>query len=451
MRVFFRAAPALAISVTVALAGIALGAEQQSFLPEPMPPGFQVVISELDGPIFAEAQGRTVYTWPRQNLRNGAVGEQQGRPECGDTKYTETSGFMSPYPPGLELPEVETRPTCAEVWPPVLASTADKPVGKWSLVDRKNGAKQWAYDGYPLYTSVLDERPGDTRGHGGRSASFADSGAYRELVRPRLDVPAQFGVFQTPTGRLLALSNGYSVYSYDKDTPTRSVCTGPCAMDWQPVVAAATAVAKGDWSVIEREPGIKQWAFRKKPLYTRIREDKARSLEGSDFPGWHNVYVQPAPAWPREFTVQTTHAGQVLADARGTSLYFHNCTDDALDQLACDHPGSPQAYRIAICGGGEVERCLATFPYVLAPKDAKSVNRTWTILDIDAKTGHPAAVGQAGVLRVWAYRGRPVFTYVGDKKPGQVVADGWGEYNGARNGFKAFILRDDFGALARGE
>jgi predicted lipoprotein with Yx(FWY)xxD motif len=448
MSVFFRS---LAISSVIALASAAHGAETQSYVPEAMPPGFQVVISELDGPIFADPQGRTLYTWPRKGLRNGSVGEQKGRPECDNTKYTETSGFMSPYPPGLELPEVETRPTCVEVWPPVTASTDAKAVGKWSILARKDGAQQWAYDGYPLYTSVLDEMPGDTRGSGGRSASFADTGAYRELIGPRPDAPAQFGVFQTPTGRMLGLANGFSVYAYDKDSPARSNCTGPCLKDWQPVLAAATAVVKGDWSTIDREPGVKQWAFRGRPVYTRIADDFTRSLEGSDVPGWHNVYTQLPPARPKEFTVQQTHAGQVLADARGSSLYFHNCTDDALDQLACDHPGSPQAYRIAICGGGDAERCLRTFPYVIAAKDAKSENRTWTILSIDPKTGRHAAPGQADALRVWAYRGRPVFTYAGDKKPGQVVADGWGEFNGARNGFKAFILRDDFGALARGE
>ena len=32
----------------------------------------------------------------------------------------------------------------------------------------------------------------------------------------------------------------------------------------------------------------------------------------------------------------------------------------------------------------------------------------------------------------------------GDVKPGDTNADAWGEFNGYRNGFKAFWLRDDF-------
>ena len=37
-----------------------------------------------------------------------------------------------------------------------------------------------------------------------------------------------------------------------------------------------------------------------------------------------------------------------------------------------------------------------------------------------------------------------MFTFARDAKPGEVRADGWGEFNGARNGFRAFWLRDDF-------
>lgn len=421
-------------------------AERESYERVPMPPGFQVVGTELEGPVFADTHGRTLYTWPRGGQRNGDAGEQQGRPTCDETKYTVTSGLMSPYPAGLELPELETRPTCVQLWPPVLAPADAKPVGKWTIVNRSDGAKQWAYDGYALYTSSLDEVPGDTRG--GRKVvgrgGGGDGGTPRVVAGPPADIPAQFGIFPVRTGRLLALSTGFSVYSYDKDAPTKSNCTGPCLRDWTPVLAGEAAIAKGDWTIIEREPGVRQWAFRKKPLYTRVADDSARSLEGSDEPGWRNVYTQRAPEPPAEFTISDSYSGQVLADARGHTVYIYNCIDDALDQHSCDHPGAPQAYRLAICGGGDAARCLATFPYVIAPKDAKSGSRTWTPIDIDPKTGRHAAAGQDDALHVWAYRGRPVFTYSGDTKPGQVGADGWGEFHGTRNGFKAFWLRDDF-------
>jgi hypothetical protein len=63
---------------------------------------------------------------------------------------------------------------------------------------------------------------------------------------------------------------------------------------------------------------------------------------------------------------------------------------------------------------------------------------------IDPKTGRYAEANAAGALKVWAYRQRPVYTYAGDKRPGDINADGFGEFRGLRNGFKAFWLRDDF-------
>ena len=142
--------------------------------------------------------------------------------------------------------------------------------------------------------------------------------------------------------------------------------------------------------------------------------------------------------------MQDTTTGQVLADAHGMTLYMYTCGDDAVDQLACDHPSEPQVYRFAMCGGGDVERCLQTFPYVLADKDAKSTSRLWSIVYIDPHSGHFATAEQPGALRVWAYRDRPVYTYAGDRAPGDSFADGIGEFRGQRQGFKAIWLRDDF-------
>src|SRR5258708_4253079 len=114
----------------------------ESYVHEPMPPGFKVIAAEFEGPVFADAKGHTLYNWPRMGLRNGDAGEQKGKPTCDDHKYTDNAGVMSPYPAGLELPEVATRPSCTDVWPPVLAAANAKPVGKWTVVERKDGRKQ---------------------------------------------------------------------------------------------------------------------------------------------------------------------------------------------------------------------------------------------------------------------------------------------------------------------
>jgi predicted lipoprotein with Yx(FWY)xxD motif len=423
----------------------------EDYVREPMPRGFKVVVAEFEGPVFADAEGKTLYTWPRTGLRNGDAGEQKGKPTCDDHKYTDNAGLMSPYPGGLELPEVETRPSCTDVWPPVLAKSNAKPVGKWTVVDRKDGRKQWAYDGQALYTSVLDREPGDVFGGSRYHRGSSASGALRTPVGPAPNIPPQFAVRQVATGRMLTIgATGRSVYYSDHDAPGKSNCDRECLHEWIPVLAPESVRPQADWAIIESSPGVKQWTFRKMPLYTRALDSRTASLEGSDEPGWHNAYTQKAPPPPEGFTVNDMHSGQVLGDAKGRTIYIYNCNDDAIDQLSCNHPSTPQEYRFAVCGRGDPGLCLKQFPYVIAPTDAKSESDIWSTMDIDPKTGKEVAARTQGSLHVWAYRDRPVYYCSRDKKPGDIECDTWGEFNGARNGYKAFWLRDVFGRNAGG-
>jgi predicted lipoprotein with Yx(FWY)xxD motif len=418
--------------------------EMEDFVPELMPAGIGVEIAALDGPVFTNVEGMTLYTWPLHGLRNGDVGDRKGVPSsCTDHLYTENSGLMSPYPAGFLLPDLETRPTCIDLWPPLLAEEGAEPIGKWTIIERTDGGRQWAYDGFPIYTSVLDERPGDVYG-GEKRRAPGDGPAVRIPIGPAPNVPPEFQVVQVANGRMLTDHTGYSVYASDGDDVNTSNCYDACLEVWEPVLAPERALPRGEWSVVERAPGIKQWAFRGEPLYTYINDPQARGVIGSDVPGWHNVYTQKAPAPPSEFTIQNTRTGQVLADSDGKTVYIYNCGDDALDQLYCDHPDATQAYRTAVCGGNDPERCLATFPPVEAPGEVETGNRLWGTAYIDPLTGREVEFGQDGGMNVWTYRDRPIYTFAGDQEPGDINADNWGEFNGLRNGFKAFWLRDDY-------
>lgn len=55
---------------------------------------------------------------------------------------------------------------CATNWPPLMASADAHAMGKWSVVTRDDGSKQWAYDGKPLYTWAKDSKAGDVTGDG---------------------------------------------------------------------------------------------------------------------------------------------------------------------------------------------------------------------------------------------------------------------------------------------
>jgi predicted lipoprotein with Yx(FWY)xxD motif len=55
---------------------------------------------------------------------------------------------------------------CAKAWPPLMAASGAKAEGAYSIVERKDGTKQWAKDGMPLYFWVKDKKAGDISGDG---------------------------------------------------------------------------------------------------------------------------------------------------------------------------------------------------------------------------------------------------------------------------------------------
>ena len=416
----------------------------EDYVHAPMPPGIQVVATDLEGPVFADAQGHSLYIWPLTSLRVGFAGDAKNKSACGNQVNTKTAGLMSPYPPGLVLPDLDKRKSCVQEWPPLYAADDAKPVGAWTIITRDDGKKQWAYNEQAVYTSDLDHEPGDVNGATMTNRPGGDKPAYREPISPPAAVPPGFTVATTHRGRMITTTRNFSIYVSDKDGVNKSNCTGACADTWVPVLAPAAVKAQGDWALVERSPGVKQWAFRGKPVYTYALDTQQDSLRGGDVAGWHNVYTQLTPPAPKEFTYQDTDSGIALADAKGKTIYLYNCGDDSVDQLACDHPDSPQEYRLAICGGGDVDRCLKTYPYVVASPGAKAIGHLWTVVSIDPKSGHFAKPGEAGALDVWAYRGRPVYTYAGDLQPGDINGHDHGEFTGKRNGFQAFWIRDEF-------
>ncbi len=55
---------------------------------------------------------------------------------------------------------------CAVNWPPLLAAADAAANGDFTLVDRTDGTKMWAYKGWPLYLWIQDTAPGQTTGDG---------------------------------------------------------------------------------------------------------------------------------------------------------------------------------------------------------------------------------------------------------------------------------------------
>ncbi|TPM23967.1 hypothetical protein, partial [Mesorhizobium sp. B2-3-6] len=81
--------------------------------------------------IYTDANGMTLYTYDK---------DEKGKTNCYDK--------------------------CATNWPPLKAETGAKADDEWTVVDRTDGTKMWAYDGKPVYTFIKDKKAGDVSGDG---------------------------------------------------------------------------------------------------------------------------------------------------------------------------------------------------------------------------------------------------------------------------------------------
>ena len=70
----------------------------------------------------------------------------------------------------------------------------------------------------------------------------------------------------------------------------KSVCNGPCAALWPPAMAAADAKPEGDFTIVVRDDGARQWAYKGKPVYTYTGDKKAGETTGDNFKdSWHVI------------------------------------------------------------------------------------------------------------------------------------------------------------------
>lgn len=97
--------------------------------------------------------------------------------------------------------------------------------------------------------------------------------------------PTKMGT--TSKGQVLTDTKGMTLYTFDKDAGGKSACNGTCAKNWPPL-AASTGSASGDWSIITRDDGSKQWAYKGKPLYAWAKDTKPGDVTGDGFNNvWH--------------------------------------------------------------------------------------------------------------------------------------------------------------------
>ena len=223
-------------------------------------------------------------------------------------------------------------------------------------------------------------------------------------------------------GPILVDGSGMTLYMYTKDGPNQSTCTGKCIEAWPALVTQGNpTLGKGvDVSLVGSAPlpdGTMIVTYNKMPLYTYVKDKKAGDVTGQGSRDvWYVVspsgeavgYTAPGSTEPAATeAVSTTNEavinvatdaklGQILVDGNGMTLYMF--TKDGPNQSNC------------------TGQCIDAWPALVTQGHP-------TLGDgVDASLVGTAPLPDGTMIVT--YNKMPLYTYVKDKKPGDVVGQG---------------------------
>jgi predicted lipoprotein with Yx(FWY)xxD motif len=394
----------------------------------------------------SQAQSNTVLSTP-PGITLQAVGRGQGwdlGKETASMVYRDEVAFADAKGKTLYFREAGASPCkqdCDPRFKAVQPSKNSQPIGDWTIVRGDDGSSQWAWKGRLVYTFAEDADPGSVFGNsaarfgakrrdgfgnmvgGGRRGSGV-RGAGGE--KPKLEgwetalVQPMRGDFITPPGLKVAEvldaasitlvdHRGMTVYVHegDKEPP---LLEGDLASGKRrlPVPAPAVAVAIGDFSVVSREDGRSQWAWKDRPLYTYSGDNRSGDAYGVGG-AWSvaAIYSHFMPAGVR--TELTASQGLVLATQAGKTLYKRDGHIYQSGGGRSLHRGAPQRPAVGRDLGVNA-RCLRDcekWTPFLAPDDAVARGYWDVYVRADGK-------------KQWAYQGYALWTFADDKQPGDM-------------------------------
>jgi predicted lipoprotein with Yx(FWY)xxD motif len=391
----------VAAAVAALVSGTAFAAGREEETPFTTPPGLMLVdVTKFLGNAsnqylwrhIADAAGKPLYTFNDEEKAGG-------KPSCVDE--------------------------CLKEFIPYQAPRGAVAFGDWGIVTRPDNTRQWAYQGLPLYTFNGKDPRGEPS-QGGLSTTGAENpanfdpgsklyspkeGWKRAAYRPERSMALPAGIEL----QSLAVANGYALQnaSSKKTIYTLRTPPGPNSELWTPVYAPSLALPLGDFRVLQREDGTRQWAYKDKALYT-YEGDYAPDDVGGIAEKGAEVALASKHFAPKEVAVRIVPGrGPLLVTAKG-GLSTYTLSRQHLQYGSRQVRGG---YRYSYMDGKAVgtrgcdtAECRAMYKPVVAPKDAQS----WGLWEV--------MIREDGT-RQWAYRGSALYTYVGDKKPGDILGN----------------------------
>ena len=363
--------------------------------------------------------------------------------------YTDAKG-MTLYTYALDEPgKSNCFGECTATWKPLSVVAGAKAYGNWTIVVRTDGTNQWALKGKPLYTYVKDVDPGSLAGNSpARFGSWRIDGAGKPVGStspghgagkrdrtPKVDLPMPEGwapalAFPVTdvklpdgiTAREVPDANGIVLVNHkDQTLYTFEGVAGREPKDdkWIPAPAPQVADSLGDFGFVARADGVRQWTYKGKGLYTYALDLGADAAFGIGVDKrWKvaalvNFYLPPNVA-----LTNTPGLGKILATTAGKTLYRR---DGYIFQSGGGHNlrrGQPQRPAVgrdiganAMCGS----ECQKMWRPFVAGADAEP-RGFWGIVVRDDGS------------KQWSYQGYALWTYAGDKRPGDMTGNDVWDY-----------------------
>lgn len=313
---------------------------------------------------------------------------------------------------------------CAKEFIPYAAPAGAVAVADWSIVTRPDGTKQWAYQNLPLYVYSGKDPRGEPA-QGGLSTTGAESpdnfdpgsklyspkqGWKRAAYDPTKTIPMPAGIELTS----IASANGYAFVNSSTKMVTYTLKTPPKSDAWQPVYAPTLALPVGDFTVLRREDGTSQWAYKGKGLYNYTGDYAPDDITGITEKG-AEVALALKHFTPKEVGVQVIPGrGPLLVTAKG-NMSIYTISRQHLQYGGRQVRGGYRysymdAKAVGTKGCDANTECSRMYKPVLAPADAKS----WGFWEV---------MTRADGKKQWAYRGSALYTYAEDKKPGDILGN----------------------------
>ena len=318
---------------------------------------------------------------------------------------------------------------------PVLANADAVPFDDWTLVPIDNSSnqssQQWAYQSHPLFTWSEEQEAGAIAinvalygsGLNGeaplaenrRGAAMPPEGWQVARFTPSNSAELPDGIdlrlIDSGQGTVLTNFEGFSLYGFDSsnESPEEACSNKECLNQWTPISAPALAIALGDFSIIERIDGSRQWAFQNKPLFRYKNDLLPGDVHGSNIHTNMQIALLQKNFRPDSVSVATQPGYGDVFTLKGKTLYFGSAFEKYWGgrnlrgsfEIAY-HKGKRLGDKACVS-----DTCLESWRPFTAPANATS-SGFWEVISRDDGS------------KQWAYKGFALYTHNNDESPGHM-------------------------------